>query len=103
MLEADQRKACQHMPSPGGGADASQFTMPGTPARKGELFGGSFTYTAAPEYESDLTKFKSEKVGKNRAPPLILSNAKALAIVVADGEMRAADVEALKKIVETLP
>ncbi len=103
VVRAKVGKACQQMPTPGGGADASQFTMAETPARKGELYGGSFTYGGAAAFEAALATFKAEKVGKNRAAPVVLSNSKALTIVVADGEMRAADVEALTKIVDALP
>lgn len=90
------------MPSPGGGADASQFTMPGTPAHKGALYGGVFTYSTAADFDADLKKFKSEEVGKKRAAPIFLSNANALTIVVSDGEIGSADVDALKKIVDAL-
>jgi hypothetical protein len=102
VVKAKVGKACQQMPTPGGGADASQFTMAETPARKGELYGGSFTYGDAASFEAALAAFKAEKVGKNRATPVVLSNSKAFTIVVADGEVRAADVEALTRIVAEL-
>ena len=89
------------MPARGDGADASQFTMTGVPPRT-ELFGAAFTYGSAHDLEAALADAKKTEIGKNRAPALVLSNEKALTMVVADGELRNPDGEALKTIVDAL-
>ncbi len=102
VVSARIAKVCQAMPTPAGVADASQFTMPGTPARESDLFGGVFTYRTAADFDAALVKIQGDVVGKKRAASFIFPNLTALTIVVADGEIGSADADALKKIVEAL-
>ncbi|CAN5297736.1 hypothetical protein BH09MYX1_BH09MYX1_05880 [soil metagenome] len=101
-MDAGIAKVCEHKPSPTPGSDASQFTIPATPARKVVVYGGVFVYATEAEYRDNLGKFRSDTTKKNGVAPLILSNDKALTIVGVDGEMSAEAGTQLKSIVDKL-
>ena len=85
---------CEEKPTAFGAASAAQLTFDPSTDYPAQSFAGFFSYGSAADFErelaaikADVAKFQSEK----RKPPLVLANAKALVVVVADGEIPAPD------------
>lgn len=93
-------KLCEAKPPIPPSVESVQLTFAPSAKYPHETFAGFMTFRTAAELEQALTAFRAEPVSKKRKPPIFVSNAKALVIAVADGEI--AEPDRLRKAVEAL-
>lgn len=102
MLKSGLGTICEVKPLVLGAVGAVQLTLPKPPNYKQEIYAGFFTFASASDMDKAIAELKATKEGASRKPSILLTNTKALLLVIVNGEIAPADEARFRKVIDGL-